>query len=48
MAQAETRQKLLQLGVEPQTAIGADLTRFVVAERDKWGGVIRSANIRVD
>ncbi len=48
MAQPETRQKLLQLGVEPQTATGAELARFVVAERDKWGGVIRSANIRID
>jgi len=48
MALPDTRQKLLQLGVEPQTATGADLARFVVAERDKWGGVIRAANIRVD
>jgi len=48
MALPETRQKLLQLGVEPQTATGAELARFVVAERDKWGGVIRAANIRVD
>ncbi|HOA94022.1 MAG TPA: tripartite tricarboxylate transporter substrate binding protein [Quisquiliibacterium sp.] len=48
MALPDTRQKLLQLGVEPQTATGAELARFVVAERDKWGGVIRAANIRVD
>ena len=48
LALPETRQKLLQLGVEPQTATGAELARFVVAERDKWGGVIRAANIRVD
>jgi tripartite-type tricarboxylate transporter receptor subunit TctC len=48
MQQAETKQKLLQLGIEPQTATGAELARFVVAERDKWGGVIRSANIRAE
>ncbi len=48
MALPETRQKLLQLGIEPKTATGAELDRFVRAERDKWGGVIRSANIRVE
>ena len=48
MAQPETKQRLLQLGIEPQTATGAELAKFVVAERDKWGGVIRSANIRVE
>ena len=48
MAQPETRQRLLQLGIEPQTATGAELARFVAAERDKWGAVIRSANIRAD
>jgi tripartite-type tricarboxylate transporter receptor subunit TctC len=48
MGQADTRQKLLQLGIEPQFATGAELARFVVAERDKWGGVIRSANIKAE
>jgi tripartite-type tricarboxylate transporter receptor subunit TctC len=48
MAQPETRQKLLQLGIEPQTATGPELVRFVAAERDKWGAVIKSANIRVE
>ena len=48
IAQPETKQKLLQLGIEPLSMTGADLATFVVAERDKWGGVIRSANIKVE
>lgn len=48
MAQAETRQKLLQLGLDPQVSTGADLVSFLRAERDKWGEVIRSANIKLD
>lgn len=48
MAQPETKQKLLLLGIEPKTATGAELAKFVVDERDKWGAVIKSANIRVE
>jgi tripartite-type tricarboxylate transporter receptor subunit TctC len=48
MAQTETRQRLLSLGIEPLSLTGAPLATFVVAERDKWGAVIRSANIRVE
>ena len=48
MALAETRQKLLQLGIEPRIMVGAELNGFLAAERDKWGQVIRSAKITVD
>ena len=48
MAQPETRQKLLQLGIEPRTMVGAELNGFLAAEREKWGQVIRSAKITVD
>ena len=48
MALAETRQKLLQLGIEPRIMVGAELNGFLAAERDKWGQVIRSAKITVE
>jgi len=48
MAQPETRQKLLQLGIEPRVLTGPELIAFTNAEREKWGQVIRSANITVD
>ena len=48
MALPETRQKLLQLGIEPRVMTGAELNAFLAAERDKWGQVIRSAKITVE
>ncbi len=48
MAQPDIRQKLLQMGIEPRSMIGADLVGFLAAERDKWGQVIKSANITVE
>ncbi len=48
MAQPETKAKLLLLGIEPQVLTGPELAKFVLAERDKWGAVIRSAGIRAE
>ena len=48
MALAETQDKLLQLGIEPLVSTGEPLARFVVAERDKWGAVIRASGIRAE
>jgi tripartite-type tricarboxylate transporter receptor subunit TctC len=48
MALPETKAKLLLLGIEPHTLTGPELAKFVAAERDKWGGVIRSAGIRAE
>ena len=48
MGLVETQDKLLQLGIEPKVLTGDALAAFTVAERDKWGAVIRSANIRVE
>ncbi|HPU54411.1 MAG TPA: tripartite tricarboxylate transporter substrate binding protein [Burkholderiaceae bacterium] len=48
MALAETRQKLLQLGIEPRVMVGAELNAFLAAERDKWGQVIRNAKITAE
>jgi len=48
MALPDTRARLLQLGIEPQFMSGAELNAFVIAERDKWGGVIKAADIRAE
>jgi tripartite-type tricarboxylate transporter receptor subunit TctC len=48
MALPETQQKLLQLGIDPKAATGDELKAFLRTERDKWGQVIRSANIKVE
>jgi tripartite-type tricarboxylate transporter receptor subunit TctC len=45
LAQAETRQRLLQLGFEPVGTTPEQLAAFVRSERDKWGRVIRAAGI---
>ncbi|MDM0034298.1 tripartite tricarboxylate transporter substrate-binding protein [Variovorax sp. J22P271] len=45
---AETRRRLLEIGVEPLFLGPAQLDAFVKAERPKWGEVIKAADIRVD
>ena len=42
------RAQIAALGAEAMTLSGQELSRFVQAEREKWGRVIRQANIRVD
>jgi tripartite-type tricarboxylate transporter receptor subunit TctC len=44
----ETREKLLQIGLDPRTLAGDELVAFLHEERDKWGQVIRSANLKVE
>ena len=44
----ETREKLLQIGLDPRTLAGDELVAFLREERDKWGQVIRSANLKVE
>jgi tripartite-type tricarboxylate transporter receptor subunit TctC len=46
MAQPETRQRMLSLGIDPQAAAGADLKSFLRTERDKWGRLIKAMNIK--
>lgn len=48
MAQPGTREKLLQLGTDPRALSGPQLAAFLKAEREKWGAVIKSANIKID
>ncbi len=46
MAMPETQAKLLQLGVDPLVKTGDDLVAFMRTERDKWGQLIRAANLK--
>ena len=42
------RQRLAALGAEPAGSSPEELARFVRAEYDKWGQVVREAGIRLD
>ena len=44
----ETRDKLLQIGLDPRALAGEELVKFLRAERDKWGQVIRSAGLKAE
>lgn len=46
--QPELRRRMLEVGVEPLFMGPAQLDTFVKAERLKWGGIIKAADIRVD
>ena len=48
LAEPEVRQKLADVGIETRPGTPEDLARFVRAEADKWGEVIRKGNIRAD
>jgi tripartite-type tricarboxylate transporter receptor subunit TctC len=48
MGVAEVMEKLLQIGLDPRTSSGEPLVKFLRAEREKWGRVIRSANLKVE
>ena len=48
MAQPETRERMLALGVEPQIQTGAELAAFLRAEREKWGKLIRAMGIKAE
>jgi tripartite-type tricarboxylate transporter receptor subunit TctC len=40
--------KFRELGAMPSQLGGADFDRFIAAENEKWGGVVRAANIRLE
>ena len=42
----ETKSKLAQVGLDAATSTPAEFARFVRTEADKWGRVIKEANIR--
>ncbi|MBI2293172.1 MAG: tripartite tricarboxylate transporter substrate binding protein [Betaproteobacteria bacterium] len=47
MNSPETKNKLAQVGLDAATSTPAELGKFVRAEYEKWGRVIKAANIRV-
>jgi len=48
LQQPEMRRRMMEIGVEPLLMGPAQLDLFVRDERPKWGGIIKSADIRVD
>jgi tripartite-type tricarboxylate transporter receptor subunit TctC len=48
LAEPEPRARLAELGVEPMPMTPAQFAKFIDSENEKWGKVIRSADIRLD
>ena len=48
LAQPDVKERLLVAGIETRPGTTDDLDRFVRSEFDKWGKVIRTANIRAE
>ena len=48
LQQPEIRRKMLDSGVEPLFMGPAQLDSFVKEERNKWGGIIKAADIRIE
>ena len=45
---SERLDRLAEVGAEPGTLFGAAFSRFVSAEREKWGQVVRASGARAD
>lgn len=48
LALPETRKRFSELGFEPGSGTPQDLTNFEIAERNKWGPLIKAANITAE
>ncbi|MGB6756524.1 MAG: tripartite tricarboxylate transporter substrate-binding protein, partial [Xanthobacteraceae bacterium] len=48
LAEPEPRGRLAELGVEPMPMTPAQFAKFIDSENEKWGKVIRAADIRLD
>jgi len=46
LARQDVREKLMQLGIEPQARSREELKAFAEAERQKWGSLIRAAGLK--
>ena len=44
----DVKEKLSGLGMEGVASSPADALKYIAAERDKWGKVVKAANIRAD
>ena len=45
LARPEVQEKLLQMGIEPLAKSGEELKTFGVAEKEKWGRLIKGAGL---
>ena len=48
LAKPAAKARLADLGVEPMPMTAAQFGKFIATENDKWGKVIRDANIKLD
>jgi tripartite-type tricarboxylate transporter receptor subunit TctC len=48
LAKAEVRERVLKLGAEPEGGTPERLTQQIRTELDRWGTVIREANVKLD
>ncbi len=48
LADSGIRERLAQLGVEVLSGSSADFAQLIAADTEKWGRVIRAANIKVE
>ena len=48
LALPEVKQQFARIAVEPVGGSIADTAKFFAGERDKWRGVVQSANIAVE
>ncbi len=44
----EIRERIQQIGLDPSTLNRGEYAAFLKAELDKWGGIIRAKNIRIE
>jgi len=47
LADADSKARLADIGVEPMPLTSADFAKFVAEGTDKWAKVIKSAGIKV-
>lgn len=45
VARADVQQKLLQIGIEPQVKSREELKAFGIAEKEKWGRLVKAAGL---
>jgi tripartite-type tricarboxylate transporter receptor subunit TctC len=48
MKMEATQKKFRELGATPMVVSGADFARYIKAENDKWGKVIKTANVKAE
>jgi len=46
--QPEVEDRLLKLAILPKTSTPEEFRRFIAAEAEKWGNVVREANVKVE